>query len=128
MQVHEEQLRAHKQPVETGEVRVRKDVVTEQQTLQVPVTREEVVVERRPASGTASTGDIRSGEEIRIPVKEEQAHVEKEAVVKEEVAVNKRRVTDTEQVSGTVRNEEVKVEEEGDVNVRGSAADRGKGR
>lgn len=75
MQVHEEQLRARKRPVETGAVRVRKDVVTEQQTIQVPVTREEVVIERRPASGTASAGDIRSGEEIRVPVKEERVNV-----------------------------------------------------
>jgi len=117
VKVHEEHLHATKQPVETGEVRVRKEVHTEQQTLNVPVTREEVVIERRPASGHASASDIRPGEEIRIPVKEEKVHVEKEAVVKEEVTVGKRKVTDTEKVSGTVRKEEVKVEQAGDVEV-----------
>jgi len=121
VQVHEEHLHATKQPVETGEVRVRKEVHTEQQNVQVPVTREEVVIERRPASGHASTSDIRPGEEVRIPVKEEKVHVEKEAVVKEEVNVGKRKVHDTEHVSGTVRKEEVKVEETGNVEVHNRA-------
>jgi len=123
VKVHEEQLNVHKQPVQTGEVRVRKEVVTEHKTLEVPVQREEVVIERRPVCGTASTGQIRGGEEIRIPVKEEQVHVEKQAVCKEEVNIGKRKVQDTEHVQGTVRKEQIKVEKEGDVNVRGSAAD-----
>jgi len=117
VKVREEQLHARKTPVEAGEVRVRKDVVTETQTLDVPVTREEVVIERHPVSGHASSTDIRSGEEIRIPVKEEQVRVEKEAVVKEEVSVGKRKVTDTEHVAGTVKKEQVKVEKTGDVDV-----------
>ncbi len=126
MRVHEEQLRATKTPVEAGEVRVRKEVVTEQQNLQVPVTREEVVVERRPARGKASASDIKPGEEVRIPVKEEQVRVEKEAVVTGEVAVGKRKVTETENVAGTVRKEEVRVEQTGDVKVRdkGTGIDR----
>jgi uncharacterized protein (TIGR02271 family) len=128
MKLHEEQLRATKQPVETGEVRVRKEVKTEHKTLDVPVTREEVVIERRPASGqAASTADIRPGEEVRIPVREEQVRVQKEAVVTEEVSVGKRKVQDTEHVSGTVRKEEVRVDQEGDVDVRtkGTAKDAG---
>jgi len=117
MKVHEEHLHATKTPVQTGEVQVRKEVHTEHQTMNVPVTREEVVIERRPASGHASTSDLKPGEEIRIPVKEEKVHVTKEAVVKEEVSVGKRTVTETEQVGGTVRKEEVKVERKGDVDV-----------
>jgi len=113
IKVHEEQLHAHKQPVEAGEVRVHKEIVTETKTLEVPVTREEVVIERRPASGRSSSSEFREGEEVRIPVKEEQVHVEKEAVVTEEVTVGKRTVHDTQQVSGTVRKEQVKVEREG---------------
>ncbi len=118
VRVHEEQLRAIKTPVEAGEVRVRKEVVTEQKNLQVPVTREEVVVERRPASGRATAADIKPGEEIRVPVKEEQVKVEKETVVTGEVSVGKRKVTENENVSGAVRKEEVKVEQKGDVKVR----------
>ena len=123
MQVREEQLNVHKQPVQTGEVKVRKEVVTEHKTIDVPVQREEVVIERHPVSGRAATSsDLKAGEEIRIPVKEEQVHVEKETVVKEEVSVGKRKVQGTEHVSGTVRKEQVRVEEAGDVKVQGNVS------
>jgi len=117
VRLHEEQLRVQKQPVKTGEVKVRKEVHTEHQTIDVPVQKEEVVIERRPLSGQASSGDIHAGEEIRIPVKEEQVNVEKETVAKEEVRVGKRRVQETEHVSGDVRKEDVRIEKEGDVDV-----------
>jgi len=127
VQVHEEHLHVHKQPVQTGEVKVRKEVVTEHKTVDVPVQREEVVVERHPVSGkAASATDIRAGEEIRIPVREEQIHVEKHPVVTEEVTVGKRKVQETKHVTDTVRKEEVKVEEAGDVKVRGNASKKSK--
>jgi uncharacterized protein (TIGR02271 family) len=118
MQVREEVLQAHKQPVETGEVRVRKEVHTEHKSIDVPVQHEEVYIERRPAHGTAPAGEIRAGEEIRIPVREEQVEVTKHPVVKEEVEVGKRVVQDHERVAGDVRKEEVRVERKGDVDVR----------
>jgi uncharacterized protein (TIGR02271 family) len=116
LEVKEERLRADKERVNAGEVEVRKEVHTEHKRIDVPVEREEVVIERRPASGHA-TGEIKA-EEIRIPVKEEQVRVSKEAVVKEEVAVGKRKVHDTQTVSGDVKKEEVVVETEGDAKVR----------
>jgi len=119
IEVREEQLHATKTPVEAGEVRVRKEVTTEHKTIDVPVQREEVVIERHPVSGRASSSDIRSGEEVRIPVMEEQVNVEKEAVVKEEVTIGKRTVTDHERVSGDVRKENVRVERKGDADIQG---------
>jgi uncharacterized protein (TIGR02271 family) len=116
MEVKEERLRADKERVNTGEVEVRKEVHTEHKRLDVPVEREEVVIERRPASGHA-TGEIRA-EEIRIPVKEEQVRVTKEPVVKEEVTVGKRKVQDTQTVTGEVKKEEVVVDTEGQAKVR----------
>jgi uncharacterized protein (TIGR02271 family) len=118
VQLKEERLHAHKEPVTTGEVRVRKEVTTEQKHIDVPVEREEVVIERRPATGAAPAGSMRA-EEIRIPVREEKVHVEKEAVVVEEVDISKRKVKDTEHVAGTVRKEQLKVERQGDVDIRG---------
>jgi len=55
---------------------------------------------------------------VRIPVREEQVHVEKQPVVKEEVNVSKRQVQDTQRVSGEVRKEDIRVEKSGDVNVK----------
>jgi uncharacterized protein (TIGR02271 family) len=116
VQLREEKLRVSKTPVRTGDVKVRKEVHTDHKTVTVPVEREEIVIERRPASGHA-TGDVKA-EEIRIPVKEEQVHVSKETVVKEEVRVGKRKVHDTEEVSDDVRREELVVETEGKAKVR----------
>jgi len=122
IEVKEERLHAEKRPVKAGEVRVRKEVHTETKTIEVPVEREEVVIERTPIHGRAASkgisGDaIREGEEIRIPVREEQVNVSKEAVVTEEVKVGKRVVQGTEKVSGRVRKEEVHVDQKGDVKV-----------
>jgi len=121
IQVKEERLRAEKRPVEAGEVTVRKEVRTENKQIDVPIEREEVVIERTPVHGRAATtgvgDDLRPGEEVRIPVREERVAVSKEAVVTEEVKVGKRVVKDTERVAGQVRKEEVKVERKGDVDI-----------
>jgi len=70
VQAKEEVLHPHKESVKTGEVNVRKEVHTEQKTMQVPVTKEEVVIERRPVTGQkASSTDMKPSEEIRIPVR-----------------------------------------------------------
>jgi uncharacterized protein (TIGR02271 family) len=119
VQLREEELRPRKESVEAGEVGVRKDVVTEQKTIDVPVTREEAVVERHPVERRPASGDIREGEEARVPLREERVQVEKQPVVTEEVSVGKRPVQETERVEGTVRREEARVETEGDVDVRG---------
>ena len=75
--------------------------------------------------GRAATDDIREGEQIRVPVREEQVNVIKEPVVTEEVKVGKRDVQDTEHVSGEVRKEEVKVDQTGDVDVKTRGTDKG---
>ena len=128
VRLREEELRAEKTPVQTGEVGLHKDVVTEQQTVEVPVTHEEVVVERHPVAGRpAAKAPVGTGdEEIRVPVQEEQVRLEKQPTVYEEVNVRKQPVTETEQVSGTVRKEEARIEKEGDVDVRGDAPPREK--
>jgi len=120
--LHDEELRARKTPMEAGEAVIRKDVVSEEQTVEVPVRREEVYIERHPASGERADGEIGEGGEIRVPVMEERAELEKRTVAREEVGIGKRAVEDTEHLSGTVRHEEARIETEGDVNVRGAAA------
>jgi uncharacterized protein (TIGR02271 family) len=109
-----EVLRVHRDRTQRGEVRVRKDVVTEQQTVQVPVTREELVVERVPVSGqaTSTTGEIGTEKEIRIPLTEEVASLDKQTVVREQVNVGKRAVEEVENLEGSVRHEELDVKDE----------------
>jgi uncharacterized protein (TIGR02271 family) len=120
IELREEELRASKERVKAGEVRVRKDVVTEERTIDVPVTREEAVIERHPATGQPAAGSIKEGEEIRVPLTEEEIRVEKRPVVKEEIMVGKRKVQETETVRDTVRREEPRIEESGAARVRQS--------
>ncbi len=126
IQLRGEVLRTYKERVQRGEVRLRKEVITENQTVSVPVTREELVIERTPASGAAVTGDIGTDEEIRVPLSEERARAEKQPVVTEEVRVGKRAVQNTEQVSDNVRHEELRVDKEGDVDVNADVSQAGK--
>ena len=124
VQLREEELRARTQEVEAGEVGIRKEVVTEQQEIEVPVRREEVVIERRPVEGRPTSEPIGEGETIRVPVREEQVEADKQTVVREEIEVGKREVQDTERVAGIVRREEARIENEGDVDVRREGAER----
>ena len=121
MQLREEELVANKHRVETGQVQVGKEVVSEQRTLEVPVTRQEVTIERHPVERRPSDSPIDDrGQSIDMPVQEERVELEKRAVVYEEVGVGKREVQDTQHVSGTVRREEARIETEGTANVEGS--------
>jgi uncharacterized protein (TIGR02271 family) len=122
VELREEELRVEKERVQAGEVRLRKEVISEERTVEVPVTREEVVIERRPAaSGRDAGGTINEGEEIRIPLMEEEVRVEKTPVVREEVSLRKQQVQDTERVSETVRREEARIDQTGDTNLRTSS-------
>lgn len=113
VQLFGEVLRVHKERINRGEVRVRKDVVTENQTIEVPITREELVLERVAVSGDtpAPSANIGRGQEIRVPLSEEKVRLEKEPVLREEVSVGKREVQDVARVSGDVRREELRVDD-----------------
>jgi len=114
VRLREEELLPRKETVETGQVEIRKEVVTENRSVEVPVTREEVSVERHPVDRRPSDKPIgRADETITVPVREEQVTVEKRPVVTEEISVQKRPVTETREVSGTVRREEAHVDRQG---------------
>ena len=120
LRLREEELQARKTPVETGRVQLGKEVVEEQKSFDVPVSREEVVVERHPVGRRPADQPIGAseGQTIDVPVREERVEVEKQPVVYEEVGIGKRATQETEQVSDTVRREELRMEKEGDVDVQ----------
>ena len=125
LELREEELDVEKRQVQAGEVRIRKEVVTEQRNIEVPVSREEVVIERRPVSGRGTdAGRIDDAEELRIPLMEEEVEVNKRTRVREELEVGKRRVDETRTVSDTVRHEEARIDSEGDTAIRETAGKR----
>jgi uncharacterized protein (TIGR02271 family) len=110
--VREEELQAEKRAKES-EVGIHKEVHTETQRIDVPIQKEDVIIERGPADKTRSdefSGKAFQEEDIRIPVKEEEVEVTKRPVVKEEVRVRKETRTENQPVSGEVRKEDVKIE------------------
>jgi len=114
---HEEELQAQKVARQAGEVEITKNVVEEQRTLEVPVTREEVHVRRVEPTGqtTGDTSAFDSGDTIRVPITEEQVQVTKTPRVVEELEIEKVRTQDTQQVSDTVRREEFDIDQQGQV-------------
>ena len=110
----EERLNVGTRSEEVGRARLRKYVVTENVTESVPVTREEVRVEREPITeaniGNAMDGPAISEEEHEVTLHAERAVVEKEAVPVERVRLDKTTVTEQEQVSEGLRREEIEVE------------------
>ena len=107
----EERLTVDKETQQAGSVHVGKHVEEDVQSVDVPVTREEVTIDRqsvdRPASGEAFTEDS-----IDVPVYEERVETGKEARVVEEIEVGKTATTDTAHAEDTVRREEFDIEDE----------------
>jgi uncharacterized protein (TIGR02271 family) len=120
-----EEVKIGKREVEYGGVRLRKIVRTETVNRPVELQREEIVVERVPVEGESSRegSETFADEEIYIPLRREEAVVEKSVRTTEEVRVGKRRETDQRDVSETVRREDVEIEQEGGAK-RGSSRDR----
>lgn len=127
LRLREEQLDVSKDRVQAGEVEVHKEVVEEQQKVNIPVTREEVYVERRDVNEAASGTDAsidEDGDTIRVPIMEERVEVTKKPVVSEELVIGKREVTDTEQVVESVKHEEAHLEADDDRLVNEADRDR----
>lgn len=127
LRLHEERLHVDKEQVKTGEVNVGKHVVEEERSVDVPVEREEVYVERRPVDEHATDSHdkgFNENENINIPISEERVNVTKKDVVSEEIVVGKNKVKDTETVHDTVRREEADIDE--DVNLKDDTKNRDK--
>ncbi len=111
IQLREERPVVQTEQEQAGEVRLGKRVTEREETVEVPVREERVVIERTPVQGEARGGEI-TGEDqtIEVPVMRERADVEKETVVAEEVNVRKEATERQEQVQTTLRKEELDVQ------------------
>ncbi len=124
LKLREERLNVTKERTQAGEVNLHKEVVSEQKTINVPVTHEEVVIEQHAVTGgQVDNTPIGEGETIRVPVSEERVNVTKNTVVTGEVGIGKRNVQETQQVKDTVRREEARIEQKGDAPIHGTKSD-----
>jgi len=111
--VHEEVLTPTFEPVQIGQVRIHKRVEEVVSTGHVERYRDDVSIERiaigRPIDAVPAPRN--EGDTLVIPVIEEILVTEKRLVLKEEIRVTRRRVTEQVPVEGTVRREVVDIEE-----------------
>jgi uncharacterized protein (TIGR02271 family) len=115
VQVREERLNVGKRQSEMGAAEIRKTVETEQVNIPVELQHEEVTVNRvdvrdRPVAAGELAGTFEEGT-IRVPVRGEEAVVQKEAFVTGEVVIDRDVKTERQTVSDTVRKEHVDVDE-----------------
>jgi uncharacterized protein (TIGR02271 family) len=106
----EEKLNVSKREVTYKEASLIKEPVTETKTVEVPLTYEELIIERRPPTeATTSQRELKppvsTREEIKIPLKREEVEVKKEPYVKEEVVVKKRRTEERKTITEEVKSE-----------------------
>lgn len=111
--VIEEKLQVGKEVVETGKVHISKRVHEEEETIGVPLSQEEVSVERVPVNkyvDTAPPGIRQEGDTTIISVLKEVTVVEKRLMLVEEVHIRKDLKKSTSEQKVTLRKEEVIVD------------------
>lgn len=108
MQLREEQLHLTKTRVQTGSVAMHREVSTDEETIVVPVSREDLVIEE-----TVFEGGEPTSETIRIPISEERVEVIKHPVLLNDVSVYKRHFQETECVDETLKKEVLRLDTSG---------------
>ena len=105
----EEELAVGKREVDAGSARLRKWVETEPVSVDVQLQRETARVTREQLDEPVGDHDFQE-EEIEVPMHAERPVVQKQAVAKERVGIEKDVTTETKTVTDEVRKERVEVE------------------
>ena len=126
--VMEERVDVEKARKKAGEVKLKKDVETETVRRQVPVEREEVVVERERVDQPISAAEAGArfegrGREILVPIYREEVEITKRPVITERLRIRKRSVPEQREVAAEVRKERARIEGEGAVREVGRAGE-----
>jgi uncharacterized protein (TIGR02271 family) len=120
VQVIEERLGVSKKE-SREEATVIKEPIKETKTVEIELTHEELIIEKRPASKMTSTTTseptsptspeepVQSKTEINIPLFREEIIVSKKPYVREEIVIKKKPVTETKTVTEQITSEKVSV-------------------
>lgn len=115
--LQEEQLSLFKRWVQTGEVCIRKEIIIDEKNIVVPVTREELVIEKRVPGGE-NTENTRGGENIiRIPISEERVEIIKHRVVLENVSIYRHQFQELQHIEEMLKKEEIHINTTGEAEV-----------
>ena len=113
LELNEEQLHVPTQREAAGVVRLRTQVVEDEESLEVPVRKEVLVIECVGGTGKVMVGDreLSVGETVELTLYRERATAHTEVVVTEEVTARTMETQQTEQLQGTVRTEHLAVDD-----------------
>ncbi|MHB8075344.1 YsnF/AvaK domain-containing protein [Desulfosporosinus fructosivorans] len=118
LQLKEEQLVLAKEWLQTGEVKIYREFLTEEKKFIVPVEREELVIEKKvQVSATPGERDVPT-DVIRIPLSEEQVEFTKHRVALEDVSIYKQQIEDIKHIEETLKREELRLKIFGSPKVR----------
>ncbi len=129
VQLREEVLQVQKYWADREEIRIQRRVITEEKVFKIPVSREEVTIERVPLNSSASSSDGQNGsptagaESIKIPIREERESFKKIPFVIEEITLTKRVVQEIKRIKASVRREQALIERAGKADVEGDHID-----
>ncbi|WP_010250550.1 YsnF/AvaK domain-containing protein [Acetivibrio cellulolyticus] len=107
LQLKEERLDISKKLIQTGEVRMHKEVLTEERSITVPVIREELVIEKKAISDDTNADE--HTETIRIPISTERIEIVKHTVILEDVEVYKRKFQEFQHIEENLKKEKLNV-------------------
>jgi uncharacterized protein (TIGR02271 family) len=115
LQLHKEKLEITKNMVKTADVKVYKKTFTEEKQITVPITREELIIEKKVLNQNETEPQI---ETIRIPVVEDRIEVTKHPVILENVEIYKNQFQELIHLNETLQEEKIHIETIGDIKVR----------
>jgi uncharacterized protein (TIGR02271 family) len=141
LQLSGEVLQVQKYWAQSEEIRIHRRVITEEKVFKIPVSREEVTIERVPlnpdarpanpqdgqnpslATGIGQVAPPAGGETMKIPIREERVSFQKMPFVIEEITLTKRVVQETKRIAATVQREQAHIERVGNARVEGDHID-----
>ncbi|MEW9094637.1 MAG: YsnF/AvaK domain-containing protein [Clostridiaceae bacterium] len=117
MQLREEQIKISKNKIQTGEVSIHKEVLTEEENITVPVKREELVIEKTVCDPQIHDKSDDHIETIRIPISKERIDIHKQPVALEDVSVSNHQYKEVKHITETLKKEIPHVSIEGDAKI-----------
>ncbi|MBU5484377.1 YsnF/AvaK domain-containing protein [Clostridium sp. MSJ-11] len=117
MQLREEQMKISKNKIQTGEVSIHKEVLTEEENITVPVKREELVIEKTVCDPQIHDKSDGHTETIRIPISKERIDIHKQPVTLEDVSVSNHQYKEVKHITETLKKEIPHISINGDAKI-----------
>lgn len=116
MQLRKEQMKISKNKIQTGEVSIHKEVLTEEKNITVPVKREELVIEKTVYDPQFHNESAHT-ETIRIPISEERIDIHKQPVTLEDISVSNHQYKEVKHITETLKREMPHISTKGDAKI-----------